>query len=547
MLNDVTDREADAGQNACMQVLGDTANAEYDQILSKEALAFLETLVNKFGARRDALLQTRDEKQAQFDAGALPDFRADTKAIRDDKSWKVATPPKELLDRRVEITGPVDRKMVINALNSGAKVFMCCFEDASSPTWENMVEGQINLRDANLGTISYYDDKKDKHYKLNSDPALLIARPRGLHLPEQSIQFNGQPIAGCLMDFALYFFHNYQARAKQGLGVYYYIPKLESMEEAQWWDDIFSFTEDHFGVERGTIRATVLIETLPAVFQMEEMLYAMRDHIVAMNCGRWDYIFSYIKTLKNHKDRILPDRHGIGMDKEFLNAYSQLLVRTCHERGALAMGGMSAFIPAKDPAEMERVTAKVIEDKERESRNGHDGTWVAHPALVDLAMSIFDKNLGGKPNQMDFESPTHTIDASLLLKPCSGTRDEAGVRKNIRIALYYIEAWIRGYGCVPIYGLMEDAATAEISRANIWQWIHHGVSLDDGQNFTAELFHKWLYQELDTIQQEVGDTRYAAGRFKETADLFYELSTADTFANFLTLPSYELLKGAAKA
>lgn len=538
MMNDVKERE-DA---LCMQVLGNMDNAEYKKILSRDALIFLEALVKKFGERRQNLLTDRETKQAQFDAGALPNFREDTASIRDDKTWKVATPPPELLDRRVEITGPIERKMVINALNSGAKVFMCCFEDASSPTWENMVDGQINLRDANLGTISYYDEKKQKNYQLVNNPALLIARPRGIHLPEQSIQFNNQPIAGCLMDFALYFFHNYQSRAEQGLGVYYYIPKLESMEEAQWWDDIFSFTEQYFNVPKGTIRATVLIETLPAVFQMDEILYAMRDHIVAMNCGRWDYIFSYIKTLKNHQDRILPDRHGIGMDQEFLNAYSQLLVRTCHARGALAMGGMSAFIPAKDPAEMERVTAKVIEDKQRESKNGHDGTWVAHPALVDLAISEFDKHLDGKVNQIDFQSPQHEINAELLLKPCEGTRDEAGVRKNIRIALYYIEAWIQGHGCVPIYGLMEDAATAEISRANIWQWIHHGVTLDDGQTFTKELFHSWLYQELDTIKQEVGEPRYAAGRFEETADLFYQLSTAEAFAAFLTLPSYGLLQ-----
>jgi len=537
-MNDVKERE----DVLCMQVLGKMDNSEYKEILSKDALKFLEALVNKFGDRRHALLSDRDVKQAQYDEGELPNFRKDTISIRQNKEWKVATPPPELLDRRVEITGPIERKMVINALNSGAKVFMCCFEDASSPTWANMVEGQINLRDANLGTISYFDEKKQKRYQLNDDPALLIARPRGIHLPEQSIQFNNQPIGGCLMDFALYFFHNYQSRAQQGLGVYYYIPKLESMEEAQWWDDIFSFAENYFHVPKGTIRATVLIETLPAVFQMEEILYAMRDHIVAMNCGRWDYIFSYIKTLKNHKDRILPDRHGIGMDQEFLNAYSQLLVRTCHARGALAMGGMSAFIPAKDPQEMARVTAKVIEDKQRESQNGHDGTWVAHPALVDLAMSIFDKHLNGKVNQMDFQSPEHVINADMLLKPCEGSRDEAGVRKNIRIALYYIEAWIQGYGCVPIYGLMEDAATAEISRANIWQWIHHGVTLDDGQTFTKSLFHSWLYQELDTIKHEVGDSRYAVGRFEETADLFYQLSTAEEFAAFLTLPSYGLLQ-----
>lgn len=524
-----------------LNIIGSICNSDYESILSKEALAFLNALVNQFGSRRDALLTQREIKQAAFDAGELPDFRTDTQSIRDDKNWRVRPIPEPLLDRRVEITGPVDRKMVINALNSGAKVFMCCFEDASAPTWSNMIDGQINLRDANQGTISHYDEYKDKHYKLNTNPALLIARPRGLHLPEKSILFNDQPIAGCLMDFALYFFHNYQSRADRGLGVYYYIPKLESMEEAKWWDDVFSFTENYFSVPTGTIRATVLIETLPAVFQMDEILYAMKDHIVAMNCGRWDYIFSYIKTLKNHKDRILPDRHGVGMDKAFLNAYSQLLVKTCHARGALAMGGMSAFIPAKHPQEMARVTAKVIEDKQRESQNGHDGTWVAHPALVDLAMSTFDKHLGGKTNQLDFVSPDTEITAETLLKPCDGTRDEAGVRKNIRIALYYIEAWIQGHGCVPIYGLMEDAATAEISRANIWQWIHHGVTLDDGQVFTAELFHTWLYEELNTIQQEVGDTRYFAGRFDETADLFYELSTSKQFASFLTLPSYSLL------
>ncbi|WP_159737629.1 malate synthase A [Vibrio atypicus] len=536
-LNDVAEKE----ETACLHVIGNMDSPEYPAILSSEALSFLNKLVKKFTPRRDALLQAREEQQQRYDAGALPNFRNDTQSIRDNKSWKVAPPPPELLDRRVEITGPIDRKMVINALNSGAKVFMCCFEDASSPTWENMLQGQVNLRDANARTISYHDENKNKDYQLCENPALLIARPRGLHLPEQSIQYKGQPIPGCLMDFALYFYHNYLTRAEQGLGVYYYIPKLESMEESQWWADVFSFTEDYFGVQRGTIRATVLIETLPAVFQMDEMLYAMKDHIVAMNCGRWDYIFSYIKTLKNHADRILPDRHVVGMDKEFLNAYSQLLVRTCHQRGALAMGGMSAFIPVKDPAEMERVTNKVIEDKERESLNGHDGTWVAHPALVDLAMSIFDKNLKGKMNQLDFVSPTHSIDGSLLLKPCEGSRDEAGVRKNIRIALYYIEAWIQGQGCVPIYGLMEDAATAEISRANIWQWIHHSVALDDGQVFTKELFHSWLYQELDTIKQEVGDTRYAEGRFEQTADLFFKLSTAKEFANFLTLPSYQLL------
>ncbi|OLQ81373.1 malate synthase A [Photobacterium proteolyticum] len=529
-------------QSSCIQITGNITANEFSTILNPDALTFLQSLVETFGDRLDALMALRDEKQAGYDNGLLPDFREDTQAIRNDKSWRVAPIPAPLQDRRVEITGPVERKMVINALNSGAKVFMCCFEDATAPSWGNMIQGQINLRDANRGTISYYDEKKDKSYSLNNNPALLIARPRGLHLPEQHIILNGKAIPGCLMDFALYFYHNYQPRSDKGLGVYYYLPKLESMEEAQWWSDVFTFTENYFNRDRGTIRATVLIETLPAVFQMDEILYAMRDHIVAMNCGRWDYIFSYIKTLKNHKDKILPDRHDVTMDKTFLNAYSQLLINTCHQRGALAMGGMSAFIPSKDPTEMAQVLTKVVEDKQRESTNGHDGTWVAHPGLVHTAMEIFDNHLGNRQNQLDyFPTSAADITAADLLTPCEGKRNEEGVRKNIRIALYYIEAWIRGVGCVPIYGLMEDAATAEISRASIWQWIHHGITLDDGQVFTAALFREWLSQELDTIKFEIGEESYSQRRFEETATLFDDISTASHFANFLTLPSYSLL------
>lgn len=523
-------------------VVGELQTEQQKQIISQDALDFLNALVTKFSEPLQQALELRYQRQAKFDAGELPSFRADTQAIRDDKSWKVAPIPAVLQDRRVEITGPVDRKMVINALNSGAKVFMCCFEDASAPTWENMIDGQVNLKDANAGVISYFDEKKGKQYDLVANPAQLLARPRGLHLPEKHIQYQGQPIAGCLMDFALYFFHNYQTRAAKGEGVYFYIPKLESMEEAQWWDDVFRFTEEYFNVDIGTIRATVLVETLPAVFQMEEILYAMRDHIVAMNCGRWDYIFSYIKTLKNHKDRILPDRHSVGMDKPFLNAYSQLLVKTCHARGALAMGGMSAFIPNSDPAVMQQVLSKVEEDKNRESDNGHDGTWVAHPKLVDVAMDIFNQKLGGKVNQVDFDSSyVGEITAKQLLAPCQGPRNEEGLRKNIRIALYYIESWISGVGCVPIYGLMEDAATAEISRASIWQWIKHSVQLDDGQVVTEGYFRTLLAEELNTIKQEVGEQRYAQGRFEETAKMFDTLSTQDDFAEFLTLPSYPLL------
>lgn len=525
-----------------LQILGNLQETGYQAILSDDALSFLHQLVAQFGDRRNELLAHRKKQQQQYDDGALPDFRDDTRSIREDKSWSVAPIPEALQDRRVEITGPVDRKMVINALNSGAKVFMCCFEDATAPSWKNMIEGQINLRDANDRTIHYVDSLKNKQYHLNDDPALLIARPRGLHLPEDHIHYHGQPIAGCLMDFALYFFHNYHTRAAQGLGVYYYIPKLESMEEAQWWDDVFNFTEELFNVDRGTIRATLLIETLPAVFQMDEMLYVMKDHIVAMNCGRWDYIFSYIKTLKNHPDKILPDRHGISMDKAFLDAYSKLLIDTCHQRGALAMGGMSAFIPGKDPKTMKQVHSKVTEDKQRESKNGHDGTWVAHPGLVSLAMDIFDQHLDGKVNQLDFRSKQNTeFTAETLLTPCDGAKNEEGVRKNIRIALYYMEAWSRGYGCVPIYGLMEDAATAEISRASIWQWIHHAVTLDDGQIFTANLFKTWLAEEIETIRVEIGEESFSKRKFEQTAQLFDEISTADDFATFLTLPSYPFL------
>ena len=536
------EQEAASNKSPAIKVIGTLQSAQQQAILSPPAIEFLDALVTKFSAPLDEVMALRRQRQSQFDNGELPDFRADTQHIRQDKSWKVAPIPAVLQDRRVEITGPIDRKMVINALNSGAKVFMCCFEDASAPTWENMIDGQVNLKDANAGTISYFDEKKGKSYDLISNPAQLLARPRGLHLPEKHIQYNDKPIAGCLMDFALYFFHNYQTRAQKGDGVYYYIPKLESMEEAKWWDDVFTFTEDYFSVERGTIKATVLIETLPAVFQMEEMLYVMREHIVAMNCGRWDYIFSYIKTLKNHKDRILPDRHSIGMDKPFLNAYSQLLVKTCHARGALAMGGMSAFIPNADPEVMAQVRAKVEDDKDRESSNGHDGGWVAHPKLVEIVMDIFEKKLNGNINQIDYDSSyVGEITAQQLLEPCTGPRNEEGLRKNIRIALYYIEAWISGVGCVPIYGLMEDAATAEISRAGIWQWIKHGVKLDDGQVVTEAYFRSLLAEELITIKQEVGEQRYAQGRFEETAKMFDTLSTQDDFAEFLTLPSYSLL------
>ncbi|WP_394209267.1 malate synthase A [Enterovibrio calviensis] len=522
-----------------LEVVGSLFSEEAKAILDTKALAFLETLCVNFAGDRQTLLDTRIAKQAEFDSGSLPDFRADTQPIRDDPNWRVDAVPDALLDRRVEITGPIDRKMVINALNSGSNVFMCCFEDATSPTWENMVNGQINMRDANAGTIAFTEPKNGKHYQLIDNPATLIHRPRGLHLEEAHILFDGKAMPASLMDFGLYFFHNHQSRKNTGQGVYYYLPKLESMEEAAWWESVFDFTEQYFNADSGTIKATVLLETLPAVFQMEEILYAMRKHIVGMNCGRWDYIFSYIKTLKNHTDRILPDRHAIGMDQPFLEAYSKRLIQTCHRRGALAIGGMSAFIPSKDPEEMDRVTKKVIDDKRREATNGHDGTWVAHPHLVSLAREVFDQYLDGSTNQRHF-IPDGTFNREALLRPSRGPKDEQGVRKNIRIAVLYMESWLRGVGCVPIYGMMEDAATAEISRANIWQWLKHNVSLDDGRTFTTEMFREWLDQEVAEMKASSDDPN--SRKFDQASDLFFTLSTDNHFADFLTIPCYAKLE-----
>ncbi|KXF83155.1 malate synthase A [Enterovibrio coralii] len=533
------DNNTNATAPSRLNVTGPLFNDDAKLILSKDALRFLNALCNAFAEPLTSLLNARKEKQHTYDEGALPDFRADTQYIRDDQEWKVADIPETLLDRRVEITGPIDRKMVINALNSGANVFMCCFEDATSPTWENMVKGQINMRDANDGTIAHTNPNSGKVYQLVDKPATLIHRPRGLHLEEANIQFDDKPMPASLMDFGLYFFHNYAARKAKGQGVYYYLPKLESMEEAAWWEAVFDFTENYFGAETGTIRATVLIETLPAVFQMEEILYALRKHIVGMNCGRWDYIFSYIKTLKNHTERVLPDRHAIGMDQPFLEAYSKRLIQTCHRRGALAIGGMSAFIPSKDPEEMARVTKKVIEDKRREATNGHDGTWVAHPHLVSLALDIFDEYLNGATHQSHF-IPDGTFNQDILLQPSIGPKDEAGVRKNIRIAVLYMEAWLRGVGCVPIYGLMEDAATAEISRANIWQWLKHQVHLDDGRTFTTEMFRTWLDQEVADMKAHANDDHDR--KFDQASELFFTLSTDKDFADFLTIPCYAKLE-----
>ncbi|EOV0352242.1 malate synthase A [Vibrio fluvialis] len=523
-----------------LEVTG-TLSSAHQAIFPVEAQTFLSELCAQFASRVDTLLAAREQKQSQIDQGQLPDFLKETQDIREG-SWKILGIPQDLQDRRVEITGPTDRKMVINALNANVKVFMADFEDSMAPAWDKVLDGQINLRDAVNGTISYTNPDNGKRYELTDDPAVLICRVRGLHLKEKHVTFGGQIIPGALFDFALYFFNNYKALLKKGSGPYFYLPKLQAYQEAKWWSDVFHFTEDYFGLETGTIKATVLIETLPAVFQMDEILFSLKEHIVGLNCGRWDYIFSYIKTLKKHSDRVLPDRQVVTMDKPFLNAYSRLLIYTCHKRGAFAMGGMAAFIPAKDPAENAKVLEKIRNDKMLEATNGHDGTWVAHPGLANTAMEVFNQVLGERSNQLDVsrmsDAPIH---AEELLEPCDGPRTEAGMRHNIRVALQYIEAWISGNGCVPIYGLMEDAATAEISRASIWQWIQHGKSLDNGQQVTKQLFRDYLAEEIEVVKAEIGEPRFNEGRFEEAAQLMETLTTSDELTNFLTIPGYDYL------
>lgn len=528
-------------QNQGMLEVTGALAPEHQAIFPSEAQTFLSLLCEKYAGRVEQLLQAREEKQARIDAGELPDFLPETQDIREG-SWKILGIPQDLQDRRVEITGPTDRKMVINALNANVKVFMADFEDSMSPAWTKVLDGQVNLRDAVNGTISYTNPGNGKHYLLADDPAVLICRVRGLHLKEKHVTWHGQIIPGALFDFALYFYNNYKTLLQKGSGPYFYIPKLQSHHEAKWWSEVFHFTEEYFGLETGTIKATVLIETLPAVFEMDEILFSLKEHIVGLNCGRWDYIFSYIKTLKNHPDRVLPDRQVVTMDKPFLNAYSRLLVRTCHKRGAFAMGGMAAFIPAKDKEENQKVLDKIHNDKSLEANNGHDGTWVAHPGLADTAMEVFSNILGERSNQLEVSrSEDEPITAAELLEPCEGERTEQGMRHNIRVALQYIEAWISGNGCVPIYGLMEDAATAEISRASIWQWIQHGKSLDNGQQVTKELFESYLKEEVEVVKQEIGEERYQAGRFEEAAQLMAKLTTSDELTNFLTIPGYDYL------
>jgi malate synthase len=515
----------------------------YADILTRDALAFLAELHRRFEGKRRALLAGRAERQERFDAGELPDFPRETKHIRDDDSWRVAPVPSDLNDRRVEITGPVDRKMIVNALNSGATHYMADFEDANSPTWANNLEGQINLKDRWAGKIDFTDPQTKKRYAVGPNPAVLIVRPRGWHLPEAHLTVDGKPIAGALFDFGLYFFHNARAQLAQGAGPYFYLPKLENAREARLWNDVFLFAQEQLGIPPRSIKATVLIETLPAAFEMDEILWELRDHIAGMNAGRWDYIFSFIKTFANSKDPrfVLPDRSQVVMGQAFLGAYASLLVRTCHRRGAHAMGGMAAQIPIKnDPAANEAAFAKVRADKEREVREGYDGTWVAHPDLVPVAKEVFDRMMP-QPNQVSRMRLHVNVLRDDLLKVHEGSKTEAGFRLNIRVGVQYIEAWLRGRGAVPIYNLMEDAATAEISRAQIWQWTKAGAELEGGVKATPAFFERALQEEMQVVMREVGTADYARGRFPEAIKLFRQLSLTDEFVPFLTIPVYELI------
>ncbi len=512
-------------------------NAAYcsgqEEVLTEGAMALLRNLCQEFAGEVDSLLAMRAQKQRRFDSGELPQFLPETRAIREGQ-WQIKNIPSDLKDRRVEITGPVDRKMIINGLNSKAKVFMADFEDAFAPSWQKLIQGQINLRDAVRKEISFRSEE-GKEYRLNQETAVLMCRVRGLHLKEDSISFEGKAIPAALFDFALYFYHNYRQLLQNGSGPYFYIPKLESHVEARWWAKVFAYVEERFCLAPGTIKCTCLIETLPAVFEMDEILFELKTNIVALNCGRWDYIFSYIKTFKSDGGKLLPNRSDISMDKGFLSAYSRLLIKTCHKRGALALGGMSAFIPTKDSVDNQAVLEQVHKDKDLEARNGHDGTWVAHPGLVDTAMEIFNRYIGsGHANQLhitrDVDAP---IQARELLKPCSGQFTNAGLRLNIRVALRYIEAWLSGNACVSLYGLMEDLATAEICRTLIWQWIHHQKVLDDGQIVNEELFKALLVEELAVVKEEVGASRFTHSKFTQAAVLLEQMSLNSELVEFI--------------
>ena len=509
----------------------------FEKILSKEALDFVGNLHRQFNSKREELLKRRLQRQKELDGGQMFRFLPETENIRSG-SWKVTSTPADLQDRKVEITGPVERKMMINAFNSGASVFMADFEDALSPTWANVVQGQLNLIDAVRRTLTF-TSPEGKEYRLNKKIATLLVRPRGWHLPEKHALIEGQPISGSLFDFGLFFFHNVRALLERQTGPYFYLPKLESHLEARLWNDVFNFAQDALSIPRGTVRATVLVETLPAAFEMEEILYELKDHSSGLNAGRWDYIFSLIKRMRSRKDLVLPDRAQITMTVPFMRAYTELLIKTCHTRGAHALGGMAPFIPSrKNPEINEAALTKVREDKEREARDGFDGTWVAHPDLVPTAMEVFQRILGSKPHQKERlrEEVKVTAAQLLQLQVPGGKVTEAGFRSNVSVALQYLNSWLLGNGAAAIFNLMEDAATCEISRAQLWQWIHNGARLDDGQPTNAELYRKIRDQELGKLGG------FASGRYRESTEILDRLVTSDSFEEFLTIPAYQLLE-----
>jgi len=506
------------------------------EILTPDAVSFIVDLQRTFNQRRKSLLAARQERQKRLDAGEKPDFLKDTREIRESE-WTVAPIPNDILDRRVEITGPVERKMIINALNSGAKVFMADFEDSNTPTWSNLIEGQINLRDAIRRTISFADPASQKQYKLNEKTAVLFIRPRGWHLEERHMLVDNEPMSGSIFDFGLYFFHNARELLSRGSGPYFYLPKMESHLEAQLWNDIFLRAQKEIGLPNGSIKATVLIETILAAFEMDEILYQLREHSAGLNCGRWDYIFSFIKKFSVDPHSVLPDRAQVTMTTHFMRSYSKLAIKTCHKRNVHAMGGMSAYIPVKtDPVANEKAIAQVRADKEREAGDGHDGTWVAHPGLVPIAMEVFDR-LMPQPNQISKQLPDYNPTAADLLVIPEGQITEAGLKQNVAVGLGYLEAWLRGIGCVPLFNLMEDAATAEISRAQIWQWVHNQAKLSDGRVVDAPLVEAMIVNELSQQKSSVDEGRYLA--YEKAANLMRDLILAPQFTEFLTLPAYE--------
>jgi malate synthase len=514
------------------------------EVLGDEALAFVGRLHENFEGRRQELLAARRERRERLAAGGTLDFLPDTRAIREG-DWQVAPAPPDLRDRRVEITGPVDRKMIINALNSGARGFMADFEDSLSPTWANVVEGQANLTDAIEGTIEY-TAPDGREYRLADETATLLVRPRGWHLPEKHLQIGGRPASGALVDAGLFLYHDARRLLDKGSGPYFYLPKLESHLEARLWNDVFCFCQDELGIDRGTIKATVLIETLPAAFEMEEILYELREHSAGLNAGRWDYMFSTIKTFRERPEFVLPDRNEVKMTVPFLRAYTELLVRTCHRRGAHAMGGMAAVIPSrKDPEANQRAIAAVSADKQREAGDGFDGTWVAHPDVVPTAMAEFDKVLGDRPNQIDRKRDDVDVGPAELLDVASTPGDitEAGLRSDVNVGIQYISSWLRGNGAAAIYGLMEDAATAEIARSQVWQWIRHGCSLEEGPQVTPDLVRQIASEELERIREEIGDDEWfeTEGRPRESRELFERVALSEELEEFLTLPAYERL------